>query len=159
MDYSTPGFPVLHYLQGVCSNSCSVKLVMLSISSSAAPFSFCLQFFPASGPFPMTLRIRWPKYWNFSFNNSPSIEYSRLISFWMDWFDIPSPHPKYHLQLGQKKMLGVVVWDCKGEENNSHGDGKANVWDNGRQSFGLWFRSCWASPTYQACILCRCLWW
>ena len=119
-----------------------IELVMLSISSSAAPFSFCLQFFPASGPFPMTLRIRWPKYWNFGFNNSPSIEYSRLISFWMDWFDIPSPHPKYHLQLGQKKMLGVVVWDCKGEENSSHGDGKANVWktnvwDNGRQLWTL----------------------
>ena len=28
----------------------------------------------------------------------------------------------------QKRMLGVVVWDFKGEENNSHGDGKANVW-------------------------------
>ena len=32
------------------------------------------------------LRIRWPKYWNFSFNISPSSEYSGLISFRMDWF-------------------------------------------------------------------------
>ena len=29
---------------------------------------------------------------------------------------------------GQRRMLGVVVWDFKGEEGNSHGDGKANVW-------------------------------
>ena len=34
------------------------------------------------------LRIRWPKYWHFSFSISPSIEYSGLISFWMDWLDL-----------------------------------------------------------------------
>ena len=33
------------------------------------------------------LCIRWPKYWNFIFNISPSNEYSGLISFRMDWFD------------------------------------------------------------------------
>ena len=34
------------------------------------------------------LRIRWPKYWHFSFNTSPSNEYSGLISFRMDWLDL-----------------------------------------------------------------------
>ena len=34
------------------------------------------------------LRIRWPKDWNSSFSMSPSNEYSRLISFMMDWFDL-----------------------------------------------------------------------
>ena len=34
------------------------------------------------------LRIRWPKYWSFSFNISPSNEYSRLIYFRMDWLDL-----------------------------------------------------------------------
>ena len=34
------------------------------------------------------LRIRWPKYWSFSFNISPSSEYSGLISFRMDWLDL-----------------------------------------------------------------------
>ena len=34
------------------------------------------------------LRIKWPKYWNFSFNFSPSNEYSGLISFRMDWLDL-----------------------------------------------------------------------
>ena len=34
------------------------------------------------------LHIRWPKYWHFSFNSSPSSEYSGLISFGMDWFDL-----------------------------------------------------------------------
>ena len=36
------------------------------------------------------LRIRWPKYWSFSFSISPSSEYSRLISFRMDWLDLLS---------------------------------------------------------------------
>ena len=34
------------------------------------------------------LHIRWPKYWSFSFSISPSSEYSGLISFSMDWFDL-----------------------------------------------------------------------
>ena len=34
------------------------------------------------------LRIRWPQYWSFSFSISPSNEYSRLISFRVDWFDL-----------------------------------------------------------------------
>ena len=36
------------------------------------------------------LRIRWPKYWSFSFNISPSNEYSGLISFTIDWLDLLS---------------------------------------------------------------------
>ena len=36
----------------------------------------------------LALRIRWPKYWNFSFNISPSIEHPGLMSFRMDWLDL-----------------------------------------------------------------------
>ena len=36
----------------------------------------------------LTLRMRWPKYWSFSFNISPSNEHSGLISFKMDWLDL-----------------------------------------------------------------------
>ena len=36
----------------------------------------------------LALRIRWPKYWSFSFSISPSNEYSGLISFRMDWLDL-----------------------------------------------------------------------
>ena len=53
------------------------------------PFSSCLHSFSASGCFPQSvLRIRWPKYWNFSFSISPPNEYSGLISFRIDWFDL-----------------------------------------------------------------------
>ena len=36
----------------------------------------------------LVLHIRWPKYWSFSISNSPSNEYSELISFRMDWLDL-----------------------------------------------------------------------
>ena len=36
------------------------------------------------------LHIRWPRYWSFSFSISPSSEYSGLISFRIDWFDVPA---------------------------------------------------------------------
>ena len=36
----------------------------------------------------LVLHIRWPEYWSFRFNISPSNKYSGLISFWIDWFDL-----------------------------------------------------------------------
>ena len=74
-------------------NSCPLSWWCYStISSSVVPFSSRLQSFPASGYCPMSwlFHIRWPKYWSFTFNISPSSEYSRLISFRMDWLDLPA---------------------------------------------------------------------
>ena len=53
----------------------------------------------------LALHIRWPKYWSFSFSISPFNEYSRLISFKIDWFDIavqgtPKSVLQYHSLLG-----------------------------------------------------------
>ena len=53
MDYSTPGFPILHSSQSLLK-SMSIESVIITISSSAALFSFCLQSFPAPGSFPMS---------------------------------------------------------------------------------------------------------
>ena len=56
-----------------------------TISSSVVPFSSCPQSFAASGSFQMSaLCIRWPKYWSFSFNISPSNEHPGLICFKVD---------------------------------------------------------------------------
>ena len=46
--------------------------------------------FPTIGVFSneSVLHIKWPKYWSFSFSISPSIEYSGLISFRIDWLDL-----------------------------------------------------------------------
>ena len=48
--------------------------------------------FPSIRVFSNALRIRWPKYWSFSFSISPSNEYSGLISFRIDWFDLLAVH-------------------------------------------------------------------
>ena len=69
----------------------SIKLVMLPNYLILCPrFSFCLLSFPASWVFSneSALCIRWLKYWSFSFNISPSNEYSQLISFRKDWLDL-----------------------------------------------------------------------
>ena len=60
-----------------------------AISSSVVPFSSCPQSLPASVfSNESTLRIRWPKYWSFSFSISPSKEIPGPISFRMDWLDL-----------------------------------------------------------------------
>ena len=74
----------------VSSNSCLWnQWCHPTILSFVTHFSSCLQSFLASGAFQMSvLCIRWPKYWSFSFSISPSNEYSKLISFRIDWFDL-----------------------------------------------------------------------
>ena len=60
-----------------------------AISSPVIPFSSCPQSLPASVfSNESTLRMRWPKYWSFSFSISPSKEHPGLISFRMDWLDL-----------------------------------------------------------------------
>ena len=52
------------------------------------------------------LCIRWPEYWSFSFNNSPSNEYSRLVSFRIDQFDLAAQgNPKSLLQHNLKASI------------------------------------------------------
>ena len=75
----------------VCSNSCWLsRWCHPTILSSVTPFSSCPQSFQAAVSFVMELAlcIRWPKYWGFSFSISPSNEYSGLISFRTDSFDL-----------------------------------------------------------------------
>ena len=76
-----------------CSNSRpSSRRCHPTISSSVIPFSSYLQIFPSIRVFSneSALCIRWPKYWSFSFSISPSSEHPGLISFRMDWLDLPA---------------------------------------------------------------------
>ena len=76
---------------GACSNSSLLSWWCHStILSFAVPFSSCLLSSSSIRVFPneSVLCIRWPKYWIFSFSISPSSEYSGLIFFRIDWFDL-----------------------------------------------------------------------
>ena len=76
--HARPPFP--SPTPGVYSNSFpSSQWCHPAISSSVVPFSSCNE---------STLRMRWPKYWSFSFRLSPSNEHPGLISFRMDWLDL-----------------------------------------------------------------------
>ena len=69
----------------------SIELVILSNHLVlCCPLLFLPSVFPSIRIFSdeSALHIRWPKYWRFSFSMSPSNEYSGLISFRVDWFDL-----------------------------------------------------------------------
>ena len=90
MDHSKPGLPIHHQLPEFTQTH--VHWVSDAIQpshplSSPSPLAFN---FPSIRVFSNEsfLRIRWPKYWSFSFNISSSNEHSELISFRMDWLDL-----------------------------------------------------------------------
>ena len=56
------------------------------------------------------LRIRWPKYWSFSFSISPSNEYSGLISFKMDWLDLLSVQGTLKSLLQHHSLKTSILW-------------------------------------------------
>ena len=98
MNCSTPGLPVPSPTPGIHSNSRpSSRWCHSAISSSVVPLSSCPQIPPSIRVFSneSALCIRWPKYWNFSFNLSPSNEHPGLISFRMDWLAHLSTTYKY----------------------------------------------------------------
>ena len=90
MDCSTPGFSVHHQLPSLLK-LLSIKLVIPSNHLIFChPIPLLPSIFPSIRVFSIDsfLHIRWPKYWSFNFSISPSNEYSGLISFRMDWFDL-----------------------------------------------------------------------
>ena len=75
---------------GVHTNSCPLSRWCHPTISSCCPLLLLPLIFPSIRVFSneSVLCIEWPKYWNFSFSISPSNEYSGLITFRIDWFDL-----------------------------------------------------------------------
>ena len=90
MDCGTPGFPVHHQLSELTQTHVHPVGDAIqpshSLLSSSPP---ALNLAQHQGLFlESALHIRWPKYWSFSFSISPSNEYSGLISFRIDYWDL-----------------------------------------------------------------------
>ena len=58
----------------------------------------------------LALPIRWPKYWNFSFSITPSKEYSGLISFRIDWFDLLAVQGTLRNLLQNHNLKASILW-------------------------------------------------
>ena len=82
--------PCLLLILGACSNSCPLSQWCHPTISSCHPLLLLPSIFPSIRGFSSVsaLHIRWPKYWSFRLSISPSNEYSGLISFRIDWFDL-----------------------------------------------------------------------
>ena len=111
MDCSMPGFPVHHQLLELAQTQRPPsQWSHPTISSSVIPFSSCLQSFPASFSNESALRIRWPKCWSFSFNISPSNDYSGLISFRMYRLDLPAVQSTLKSFLQHHSSKTSILW-------------------------------------------------
>ena len=90
MNHSTPGLPVHHQLPEFTQTQSTESVMPSSHFILCHPLLLLPPIPPSIRVFSndSTLRMRWPKYWSFSFSISPSNEYSGLISFRMDWFDL-----------------------------------------------------------------------
>ena len=100
---------------GVYSNSCPPsQWCHPAISSSVVPFSFLSPILPSirvlSNESTHWKLMRWPKYWSFSFNISPSNEYPRLISFRMDWLDLLAIQGTLKSLLQHHSPKASILW-------------------------------------------------
>ena len=111
MDYSTPGFPVLHHLPELTQThvhpigDAIQPSHPLSSPSLPSVFPSIRVFYNESG-----LGIRWPKYWSFCFSISPSDEYSGLISFRIDWFDLLAVQGSRKSLLQHHSSKASILW-------------------------------------------------
>ena len=76
------------------------------------PFLLLPSIFPSIRVFSneSVLHIRWPKYWSFSFNISPSNEYSGLISFRIDWFELLAVQGTLKSCLQHHSSKASILW-------------------------------------------------
>ena len=102
---------------GVCSYCSFVHWSMMPSNHLILCYLLLLlpSIFPSIKVFSseLALCIRWPKYWSFSFSNSPSCEYSGLMSFRVDWFDLLAVPGTLKSLLPHHNLKVFIVW-CSG---------------------------------------------
>ena len=119
MNRNMPGLPVHHQLPEL------LKLMPIESVMPSSHLILCrpLLLLPAIPPSirvfsnESTLRMRWPKYWSFSFNICPSNEHPGLISFRMDWLDLlPVSRVFSNTTVQKHQFFGTLL----SSQSNSH---------------------------------------
>ena len=111
--FLTPGTPVLQASLSIINSWSLLKLMSIASVMPSNYLILCHPLLLLPSIFPnisvfsseSALRIRWPKYWSFSFSISPSNEYSGLISFRIDWLDFLVHPSTIHLILTAQFLL------------------------------------------------------
>ena len=112
MDCGTPGLLIPHHLPEFAQVHvhCTGDAIQPSHPLMLSPplpsiFSSIRDFSNESA-----VCIRWPKYWSFNFNISPSNEYSRLISYKTDWFDLLGVQGTLRSLLQHHSLKASILW-------------------------------------------------
>ena len=138
MDCSMADLPVHHQLLSL------PKLMSIESVMPSNHFILCrtLLLLPSILPSIMVfsnesaLRIRWQKYWSFSFNISPSNEHPRLISFRLDWLDLLAVQGTLKSLLQHHSSKASILWRSKqrhyfankGPSSQGYGFSCSHVW-------------------------------
>ena len=112
MDCSTPGLPAHHQLSEFTQTHVHWVRDVIQPSRPLSPALLLFSIFPSIRVFSneLALCIRRPKYWSFSFSSSPSKEYSGLISFRMDWWDLLAVQGTLKSLLQHYSSKASILW-------------------------------------------------
>ena len=112
MDCSMPGLPVHYQLPKLAQTHFHPVSEPSDHLISGCPLLLLPSIFSSIMVFSneSVLLIRWPKYWSFSFNISPSNEYSELISFKIDWFGLLAVQGTFKSLLQHHSSKASILW-------------------------------------------------
>ena len=130
-DFATPWTAACHASLSITNSQSLLQLISIESVMPSNHLILCHPLLLLPSIFPSirvfsnesALHIRWPKYWSFSFNISPSNEHSGLISFRMDWLDLlavqgtfksllqhhssKASNQKYHMLANNTKSINI----------------------------------------------------
>ena len=113
MDCSTPGLPVPHYLSEFAQfMSIEAEMPSNHLILCHGPLLLLPSIFPSIRVFSneSAVCIRWLKYWSFSFSISISKEYSGLVFFKIDWFDLLEVQGTLKSLLQHQRLKASILW-------------------------------------------------
>ena len=112
MNCSTPGLPVYHHSRSLLKFMSIESVMPSSHLILCRPLLLLPPVPPSIRVFSneSTLRMRWPKYWSFSFSISPSNEHPGVISFRMDWLDLLAVQGTLKNLLQHHSSKASILW-------------------------------------------------